>query len=69
MGSHDVRFRDARNMTTMNEVREAVDHAKEILEDCGMDVDATADQLWDWFETDLPVPDIEIGDVSSTPCS
>lgn len=56
-------------MTTMNEVREAVDHAKEILEDCGMDVDATADQLWDWFETDLPVPDIEVGDVSSTPCS
>jgi len=54
-------------MTTMQEVREAVDHAKEILEDYGMNIDVTADQLWDWFETDLPVPDIELGDVIINP--
>jgi hypothetical protein len=45
--------------TTIEEVREAVDRAKDILEDCGINVDVTADQLWDWFETDLPVADNE----------
>jgi len=45
--------------TTIEEVREAVDRAKGILEDCGASVDVTADQLWDWFETDLPIGDTE----------
>ena len=49
--------------TTIEEVREAVDRAKDILEGCGMNVDVTADQLWDWFETNLPVADDEeLGD-------
>ena len=51
----------------MNEVRAAVDNAEKLLADCGIDVDVTADQLWEWFETDLPVPDIELGDVIVNP--
>ncbi|MDD1770530.1 MAG: hypothetical protein LUO79_05540 [Methanomassiliicoccales archaeon] len=54
-------------MVAMQEVREAVDHAKEILEECGIDIDVTADQLWSWFETDLPFPDIELGEVIVDP--
>jgi len=45
--------------TTIEEVREAVDRAKDILGDCGINVDATADQLWQWFETELPGGDAE----------
>ena len=54
-------------MVSMDVVRAAVDNARQLLRDCGIDVDVTADQLWDWFETDLPVPDIELGDVVVNP--
>jgi hypothetical protein len=54
--------------TTIEEVRASVDHAKSILEDCGIDVDATAEQLWDWFGADLPVADTEeLGDIIVNP--
>ena len=54
-------------MVTMDEVRAAVDKAKEIMADCGIKVEVTADQLWDWFQTDLPVPDVELGEVVIDP--
>jgi hypothetical protein len=54
-------------MVSMDEVRTAVDNAKLILSNCGVDVDVTADQLWDWFDTELPIPDIELGDVILDP--
>ena len=54
-------------MVSMDEVRAAVDDAKRILGSCGVDVDVTADQLWDWFQTELPIPDIELGDVVLNP--
>ncbi len=50
--------------TTIEEVREAVDRAKETLEDYGVPVDVTADQLWEWFETELPgVDNEELGEI------
>jgi len=52
---------------TMDEVKSAVDNAKQLLTDCGVDIDISADQLWDWFDTELPVPDIELGDVVIDP--
>jgi hypothetical protein len=51
----------------MDEVRSAVDNAKQLLTDCGVDIDVSAEQLWDWFDTELPVPDIELGDVVIDP--
>jgi hypothetical protein len=51
----------------MDEVRSAVDNAKQLLTDCGVDIDVSAEQLWDWFDTELSVPDIELGDVVIDP--
>ena len=44
-----------------------MDNAKQMLADCGVDLNVTADQLWEWFDTELPVPDIELGDVIVDP--
>ena len=54
-------------MVSIEEVRVAVEKAKEMLSDSGIDVEVTADQVWDWLETDLPTPDLEIGDVVLDP--
>jgi hypothetical protein len=54
-------------MVTLDEVEKAVENAKEMLSECGIDLEVTADQLWEYFETDLPVPDIELGDVIVNP--
>ncbi|MCU0852220.1 MAG: hypothetical protein MUC90_03040 [Thermoplasmata archaeon] len=54
-------------MVSMNEVEAAVDSAKEMLSESGVDLDVTADQLWEYFETDLPVPDISLGEVILNP--
>lgn len=54
-------------MVSMREVESAVDKAKQMLSDSGIDVDVTADQLWEWFETDLPFPDISLGEIVLNP--
>lgn len=54
-------------MVSMREVELAVDKAKQMLSDSGIDVDVTADQLWEWFETDLPFPDISLGEIVLNP--
>jgi len=54
-------------MVSREEVDAAVEKAKEILSDCGIDLDTTADQLIDWFDTELPIPDIALGDVVLNP--
>lgn len=54
-------------MVSMKEVESAVDKAKQMLSDSGIDVDVTADQLWEYFETDLPFPDISLGEVVLNP--
>lgn len=54
-------------MVSMKEVELAVEEAKEMLRGSGIDLDVTADQLWNWFETDLPMPDISLGEVLINP--
>lgn len=54
-------------MVSKKEVEQAVDRAKQMLSDSGIDVDVTAEQLWEWFETDLPFPDISLGEVVINP--
>jgi hypothetical protein len=62
-----VRKERAFTMVSMKEVEAAVDSAKGMLSESGIDLDVTADQLWEYFETDLPVPDISLGDVILNP--
>jgi hypothetical protein len=54
-------------MVTREEIQVAVDKAKELMLDCGLDVDATTEDLIDWFDTELPVPDIALDDVVVNP--
>jgi hypothetical protein len=54
-------------MVTREEVQAAVDKAKELMLDCGLDVDATAEDLIEWFDTELPIPDIALDDVVIDP--
>jgi len=54
-------------MVTREEIQAAVDKAKELMLDCGLDIDATTDDLIDWFDTDLPTPDITLGEVVINP--
>jgi hypothetical protein len=51
----------------MDEVRGAVDKAKDMMAGCGIDVEVTAEQLWDWFETDLPAPDDDLEEIIVNP--
>lgn len=54
-------------MVTKEEVRAAVDKAKELMLDCGLDVDATTEDLIEWFDNELPIPDIALDDVVVNP--
>jgi hypothetical protein len=54
-------------MATRAEIDAAVDKAKELLLDSGIDVDATTDDLIEWLDTELPIPDIALGDVVIDP--
>ena len=54
-------------MVTKEEIQAAVDKAKVLMTDCGLDVDSTADDLIDWFDTELPFPDITLGEVVLNP--
>ena len=54
-------------MATMEEIQAAVDKAKELMLDCGLDVDATTEDLIEWFDTELPFPDITLGEVVMDP--
>ena len=54
-------------MATREEIQAAVDKAKELMLDFGLDVDATAEDLIDWFDTELPIPDITLGEVVTDP--
>jgi hypothetical protein len=54
-------------MASREEIQAAVDNAKELMEKCGLDVAATADDLIDWFDTELPFPDISLGEVVVNP--
>ncbi len=54
-------------MVTREEIQAAVDKAKDLMLDCGLDVDATTVDLIDWFATDLPIPDITLGEVVMDP--
>jgi hypothetical protein len=54
-------------MVTREEIQAAVDKAKELMLDCGLDVDATTEDLIEWFDTELPFPDITLGEVVMDP--
>jgi len=54
-------------MVIREEIQAAVDKAKGLLLDCGLDIDATTDDLIDWYDTDLPTPDITLGEVVINP--
>jgi len=54
-------------MATREEIQAAVDKAKELLLDSGIDIDATAEDLIEWLETELPILDIALGDVLIDP--
>jgi len=58
---------EAPPMITKEEVQEAVDKAKELMLDCGLDVDITTDDLIEWLDTELPVPDIALRDIVVDP--
>ncbi len=49
------------------EVEAAVGKAKELMVEAGLDSDVTYDDLVDWFESEVPVPDVEIGDIILEP--
>jgi hypothetical protein len=54
-------------MATRAEIDAVVDKAKELLLDSGIDVDATTDDLIEWLDTELTIPDIALGDVVMDP--
>jgi hypothetical protein len=54
-------------MATRVEIDAAVSKAKELLLDSGIDVDSTTDDLIEWLDTELPIPDIALGDVVIDP--
>lgn len=54
-------------MATRDEIEAAVSKAKELMLECGLDVDTTTDELIEWFDTDIPVPDIALDDVVLDP--
>jgi hypothetical protein len=54
-------------MATREEIHAAVDKAKELMLDCGLDVDATTEDLIEWFDTELPIPDIALDDIVIDP--
>lgn len=54
-------------MVTREDIDAAVDKAKDLLLECGLSVDTTTDELIDWFATELPQADIELGEVVLNP--
>ncbi len=54
-------------MVTREEIQAAVDKARELIMDCGVNVDTTEKDLIQWFDTDLPFPDISLGEVVVNP--
>ena len=54
-------------MATRGEIQAAVDKAKELILDCGLDVDATTEDLIEWFDTELPITDIALDDIVIDP--
>jgi len=54
-------------MATREEIHAAVDKARELMLDCGLDVDATEEDLIEWFDTELPIPDIALDDIVIDP--
>jgi hypothetical protein len=54
-------------MATREEIQAAVVKAKELMLDCGLDVDATTEDLIEWFDTELPIPDIALDDIVIDP--
>jgi len=52
---------------TREEIQGAVEKAKRLMLDCGIDTDVTTDDLIQWFETEIPIPDISLGDVILDP--
>ena len=54
-------------MVSKSEIEAAICRAKELMTDAGIDSDVTYDDLVEWFESEVPVPDIEIGDVVLDP--
>ena len=54
-------------MATREEIQAAVDKAKELMLDCGLEVDAATEDLIEWFDTKLPIPDIALDDIVIDP--
>jgi hypothetical protein len=54
-------------MATREEIQAAVDKAKELMLDCGLEVDAATEDLIEWFDTELPIPDIALDDIVIDP--
>jgi hypothetical protein len=54
-------------MISKEKIEVAIDKAKELMVDAGLDSDVTYSDLVDWFESEVPVPDIEIEDIVLDP--
>jgi hypothetical protein len=60
-------FPETRHMISREEIEAAICKAKVLMADAGLDSDVTYDDLVDWFESEVPVPDIDIGDIVLDP--
>ena len=54
-------------MISKEEVEAAINKAKELMVNAGLDSDVTYSDLVDWFESEVPVPDVEIEDIVLDP--
>jgi hypothetical protein len=54
-------------MISKEEIEAAIDKAKELMVDAGLDSDVTYSDFVDWFESEVPVPDVEIEDIVLDP--
>ena len=55
------------SVISKQQIEVAVDRAKDLMLQAGIDSDVTYDDFVDWFESEVPVPDIEIGDAVLDP--
>jgi type IV secretory pathway protease TraF len=54
-------------MISREEIEAGLDKAKELMADIGLDSDVTYEDFVGWFESEVPVPDVTIGEVVIDP--
>jgi hypothetical protein len=54
-------------MISRVDVEAGISRAKELMAEIGLDSDVTYEDFVDWFESEVPVPDVTIGDVVMDP--